>query len=295
MARFPGVYAATITPFTKDLEVDYKAVYDHADWLIHNGVHGLIPAGSLGEYATLSNEERAKLVEVTIEAAAGRVPVMVGAASPSTKSIVEFVQFSKDKGAEGVMALPPINYKPLEREVIAHYQAIANVGLPVIAYNNPRDYPIDLTPDVLKELSKIDNVIGVKEFSADIRRVYDILRETDLEVFIGIDDLGVEGAIAGASGWIAGYVNAMPRESVQVWELASQGKVKEAMDIYKYLLPLFHYDGYPQLAQSIKYTMELVGRPVGETRPPRLPLTDDYKAAVREAYEYAVNRPGVMV
>jgi len=290
MARFPGVYAAIVTPFTETYEVDYVQLREHVDWLIQEGVHGIIPTGSLGEFAVLSHEERAKVIEETIKSAGGRVPVVVGSAAPSTKQAVEWVQFSKEKGAAGVMALPPINYKANEREVIAHYEAIANVGLPVIVYNNPRDYPVDLTPQLLKRLSEFEHIIGVKEFSGDVRRVYDIIRETDLEVLIGVDDLGVEGAVAGATGWIAGFVNALPKESVQVFQLAREGKVKEALDIYRHLLPLFHYDADPRLVQAIKYTMELAGRPAGPSRPPRLPLSDEEKMAVKAAYDYAVNR-----
>jgi len=291
MARFPGVYAAIVTPFTESYEVDYKRLHEHVDWLIQEGVHGIIPTGSLGEYAVLSNEERARVIEVTIEAAAGRAPVVVGAAAPATRTVVELVQFSKEKGAAGVMALPPINYKSSLREVIAHYEAVSSVGLPVIVYNNPRDYPVDLTVDVLKELSRIENVVAVKEFSGDVRRVYDIVRETDLEVLIGIDDLGLEGAIAGATGWIAGFVNAFPKESVELFELARQGNVTEAMKIYRYFLPLLHLDADPMLVQYIKYTMELIGKPAGPARPPRLPLTEEGKEKVRKTLDYFLNRP----
>jgi len=291
MARFPGVYAAIVTPFTESYEVDYKRLHEHVDWLIQEGVHGIIPTGSLGEYAVLSNEERARVIEVTIEAAKGRAPVVVGAAAPATRTVVELVQFSKEKGAAGIMALPPINYKSSLREVIAHYEAIASVGLPIIVYNNPRDYPVDLTVDVLKELSKIENVVAVKEFSGDIRRVHDIIRETDLEVLIGVDDLGMEGPVAGATGWIAGFVNAFPKESVELFELARQGNVTEAMKIYRYFMPLLHLDADPLLVQYIKYTMELVGKPAGPTRPPRLPLTEEGKEKVRKALDYFLNRP----
>ncbi|WP_442601541.1 dihydrodipicolinate synthase family protein [Paenibacillus sp. KN14-4R] len=287
MAKFPGVYVATITPFTNDYEVDYRGIHDHINWLIEQGVHGIIPTGSLGEYATFTREERAKVIETTIEAAAGRVPVVVGSAAPSTKQATEWVRFSMEKGAAGVMALPPINYKPSEAEVIAHYEAVANVGLPVIVYNNPHDYPVDLTPRILKKLAEFDNIVAVKEFSGDIRRMHDVIRETDLELMVGVDDLAMEGAIAGATGWIAGFVNAMPRESVEVFELSQQGKLTEALELFRRLVPLFHYDAGPRLVQAIKYTMELVGRPVGPCRPPRLGLTPEEEVAIKAAFEYA--------
>ncbi|MGE5704122.1 MAG: dihydrodipicolinate synthase family protein [Clostridia bacterium] len=289
MAKFEGVYVAIVTPFTKEYEVDYKRLHELCDWMISQGVHGLVPCGSLGEYASLSVEERTKVVETVVAAAKDRVGVMVGSGAPSTQQAVGWVRQAKEAGAAGVMALPPINYRPLESEVIAHYEALASVGLPIIAYNNPHDYKVDLTPDLLTKLAKIDNIVGVKEFSGDIRRVHDILAKTDLEVMIGVDDLAMEGPLLGATGWIAGVPNALPKEGVELFALSRAGKLQEAMELYRRLLPLFHYDASPQLVQSIKYMMELAGFPVGPTRPPRLPLTEDYYAGIKEAYEFAVS------
>lgn len=290
MPRFEGVYVALVTPFTADYEVDYKRLGELCEWLISQGVHGLVPAGSLGEYATMTEEERARVVETVIAAAAGRVPVVAGSAAPSTKQAVAWVKHAKEAGAAGVMALPPINYRPLEHEVIAHYEAINEVGLPIIAYNNPHDYKVDLTPQLLARLSKLENIVAVKEFSGDIRRVHDILTYTDLEVMIGVDDLSMEGPLFGATGWISGVPNALPKEGVELFGLARQGKVKEATDLYRNLLPLFHFDASPQLVQSIKYMMELAGFPAGPTRPPRLPLPEADYEAIKHAYDLAVNR-----
>jgi len=290
MARFEGVYVAIVTPFTASYEVDYKRLTELCDWLITQGINGLVPTGSLGEYATMTNEERAKVVETVIAASAGRVPVVVGSAAPSTQQAVAWVRHAKESGAAGVMALPPINYKPLEHEVIAHYEALNTVGLPIVAYNNPHDYKIDLTPDLLARLSKFENVVAVKEFSGDIRRVHDILAKTDLEVMIGVDDLAMEGPLFGATGWISGVPNALPKEGVELFNLARQGKLKEASELYRRLLPLFHYDASPQLVQSIKYMMELADFPVGPTRPPRLPLPEADYQGIKKAFDFAVGR-----
>lgn len=289
MPRFEGVYVAIVTPFTAAFEVDYKRLAELCDWLISQGVHGLVPTGSLGEYATLTNEERAKVVHTVIEAAAGRVPVVVGSAAPSTKQAAEWVRHAKDSGAAGVMALPPIQYRPLEHEVIAHYEALNEVGLPMIAYNNPHDYKVDLTPQLLARLSRLEHLVAVKEFSGDIRRVHDILEYTNLDVLIGVDDLAMEGPLMGAVGWISGVPNALPKEGVELFNLARQGKVQEATTLYRRLLPLFHYDASPQLVQSIKYMMDLAGFPVGPTRPPRLPLPESEYEAIQRAFEHAVN------
>ncbi|MED1780664.1 dihydrodipicolinate synthase family protein [Brevibacillus fortis] len=288
MARFEGVYVAIVTPFTTDYEVDYKRLTELCDWLIQEGVDGLVPSGSLGEYATMTGEERAKVIHTVIAAAKGRVPVVVGSAAPSTRQAVEWVQFSKDAGAAGVMALPPINYKPLENEVFAHYEALNTVGLPIIAYNNPHDYKIDLTPDILARLAAFENIVAVKEFSGDVRRMQDILAQTDLEVMVGVDDLVMEGGLIGATGWISGVPNALPKEGVELFRLARAGKLAEAQALYRRLLPLFHYDASPQLVQSIKYMMELANFPVGPTRPPRLPLSEEYYAGIKKAFDYAV-------
>lgn len=287
MAKFNGVFVALVTPFTEDYQVDYDRLTALCNWLIEEGVDGLVPGGSLGEYATLTVEERKKLIETVIKAADGRVPVVVGSGAPSTAQAVQWVQHAKDNGAAGIMALPPINYKPLENEIIEHYKALAEVGLPIIAYNNPKDYPTDLTPSLLAKISKFENVVGVKEFSGDVRRIKEILDKTDLEVMVGVDDLALEGALAGATGWISGVPNALPKEGVELFKLGREGKVKEAQELYKHLLPLFRYDANPQLVQSIKYMMELAGKPVGPTRPPRLPLSTEEYQKIQEAFTYS--------
>jgi len=288
MTRFAGVYVALVTPFTPDCEVDYKRLHELCDWLISQGVDGLVPSGSLGEYATLTNEERAKVIDTVIEAAEGRVPVVVGTAAPSTKQAADWVRYAREAGAAGVMALPPINYRPLEHEVVAHFEAMNSVGLPIIAYNNPLDYKTDLTPDFLAKLSRLENVVAVKEFSGDVRRMLEILEKTDLEVMVGVDNLTLEGAMVGATGWIAGVPNALPKEGVELFNLSRAGKLEEAMALYRRLLPLFRFDASPQLVQSIKYMMELAGFPVGPTRAPRLPLPDAEYEAIRQAYQHAV-------
>lgn len=287
MIRFPGVFVAIVTPFDDKQDVDLKRLKEHADWLIAEGVDGLVPTGSVGEYATLSADERRAVVEAITDVAADRVPVVVGTAAPSTRMAVEWAEHARRSGAAGIMALPPINYKPTEAEVTAHYEALSKVGLPIVAYNNPSDYPVDMKPAFLRKLSGIENVVAVKEFSGDIRRLHDIRRETELELLVGVDDLAMEGGLLGATGWIAGLANVLPRESVRLFKLAREGKREEALALYTRLLPLFHWDASPRLVQAIKYGLELAGRPAGATRPPRLPLTDEEKRLVLEAYEYA--------
>lgn len=289
MNRFAGVYTAIVTPFDDRQELDVPRLKEHVDWLIQEGVEGIVPTGSVGEYASLFPAERATVVEAVVDAAAGRVPVVVGTAAPSTRMAVEWATHAKEAGAYGIMALPPINYKPSEAEVYAHYEALSAVGLPIVVYNNPHDYPTDMKPAFLRKLSAIDNVAAVKEFSGDIRRVHDIRRLTDLEIMVGVDDLSMEGGLLGATGWIAGLTNVLPSASVKMFKLAREGKWEEALPIYRKLLPLFHWDASPRLVQAIKYGLELAGRPMGNARPPRLPLTEEEKADIREAFAYATS------
>ncbi|WP_018923046.1 dihydrodipicolinate synthase family protein [Salsuginibacillus kocurii] len=289
MANFEGVHVALVTPFTTNYEVDYERMTELCNWLIDKGVDGLIPVGSLGEYTTLEDEERAQVVETVIEAANGRVPVVVGTGAPSTSKVIKWAEHAKASGAAGLMALPPINYNPLEEEVIQHFKELSNVGLPVIAYNNPRDYPTDLTPDLLRKISAFENIVSVKEFSGDIRRVHDILDQTNLEVMIGVDDLAFEGAIAGASGWISGVPNILPQEGKKLFEMGQNGAIEDGLRLYRELLPLFHYDAEPQLVQSIKHMMELGDMDCGPTRPPRLPLSKKHYEKIERDFQRAKN------
>jgi 4-hydroxy-tetrahydrodipicolinate synthase len=272
VAEFGGVYVAIATPFTKDYDVDWRTLREHAEWLIAEGVDGLIPTGTCGEYASLTDEERARVVETVLDAARGKVPVVVGVAAPATRQVVHWTEHAREHGAAGVMALPPILYKPRWNEVVAHYTAIDRVGLPIVIYNNPHDTAVDLTADRLEELGRLPHVRAVKEFSQDIRRVTEIFERTTLEVIAGADDLVLECLLAGATGWIAGMANVVPKESVALFRLAREGRWPEAWQLYRRLLPVLRFDSTPRLVQAIKEGIGARGRSLGPTRPPRLPL-----------------------
>lgn len=285
MKRFEGVYVAIVTPFTPDTSgVDYARLAEHVNWLIEKGVHGLVPCGTCGEYAQLSQEERARVVETVIEAADNRVPVIVGVAAPTTAQAVGWVEHARRSGATGVMALPPIGYKPTWAEVVAYYQALSDAGLPIMIYNNTHDNATDLTPNLLHELEQIENIAGVKEFSGDIRRIPEILEKTKLQVLAGADDLALEGLLAGAQGWIAGLANSIPEQCVQLYQEVQAGHLEKATQIYRSILPLMRWDSTSRLVQAIKYSMDLAGQPAGITREPRLQLDEPDRQAVEEAY-----------
>lgn len=280
MPFFEGVYVAAITPFTADNQVDYPRLREHIEWLISQGVHGIVSTGSCGEYAALSDDERARVVEAIAEVCKGRIPVVVGTGASSTQKAVHWAKHGKSCGAAGIMALPPGSYRPNRKELLAWYSALGDVGLPIIAYNNPFDTTVDLTPDFLVELAKIENVAGVKEYSGDVRRIPVIQETTNLEVIVGCDDLALEGLMLGATGWIAGLTNVVAKESMDLYNLARAGDIKNALPLYHDLLQLFRYDSQPTFVQAIKYSFELIGKPVGATRPPRMPLDEADKRVI---------------
>ena len=285
MPHFRGVYVAVITPFTSDDRVDEPRLREHLDWLIECGVHGIVPAGSCGEYAALSDEERARVVEIVSDTCRGRVPVVVGTGASSTRNAVRWAEHARDCGAAGIMALPPSAYRPSRAEVRAWYAALDRVGLPIVAYNNPFDTTVDLVPDLLRELQDLEHLVAVKEYSGDVRRVPVILETTRLDVIVGCDDLALEGLLAGAVGWIAGLTNVVARESMELYRLVEERRVDEAAALYRRLLPLFRYDSRPTFVQAIKLAFDLAGKSAGATRPPRLPLPETDRKEIAAALE----------
>ncbi len=280
MSLFEGVYVAIVTPFTASHEVDYERLEAHARWLLDEGVHGLVPTGTCGEYAQLSAEERARVVETVASVARGRAPLVVGVAAPTTAQVVAWAEHARAQGAAAVMALPPIGYRASWAEVVAHYRAIGSVGLPIVVYNNPYDTGTDLTPERLHALEGVAPVTAVKEFSQDVRRLSEIRERSGMTLIAGADDLVLESMFAGASGWIAGMANIVPAPSLELYDLAAEARWSEAWPLYRRLLPLFRYDTGPRLVQAIKHGLAVVGRPVGDTRPPRLPLEGEDRATI---------------
>ena len=282
-ARFAGVYAATTTPFRADGSVDFGQFGKHCVWLIEEGVAGLIPNGSLGEYEALSDAERAEIVTTAIDAADGRVPVVPGVSAKSGPEARRWAEQAAEAGAAAVMSLPPTAHQPTADEVVAHFTEVARAGLPIIAYNNPFSTRVDLTPPLLARLAGIEQVQGVKEFSQDSRRVAQIREQAPrLEVICGCDDTLAEAMLLGATGWIAGYVNAFPAASVRLFELCAAGEYRAAMDLYRVLLPALRWDADPRFVQAIKLAQEEAGRYGGPVRLPRLPLAAAEEAQARE-------------
>jgi len=291
-APWRGLYTATALPFNDDLSIDYDSYAEHVMWLAANGTDGVCPSGSLGEYQTLTAQERAQVVDVAVEAAPSGFGVMPGVAGYGSLETVRWIEQAARAGAQSVLLLPPNIYRADRESVLGHYREAAKVGLPIVAYNNPHDTKVDLTPDLLAELHAEGLVQAVKEFSGDVRRAYEIAElAPDLEVVIGTDDLVVELGLAGAVGWIAGFSNALPASCVTLFRLATSGDVTDlaaALPIYRDLHSLLRWDSRTEFVQAIKLSMDVAGRKGGACRPPRGALTASTAAAIRGATEAAL-------
>lgn len=288
-----GILVATALPLREapggGLAIDFDAYADHVAWLAANGCDGVVPNGSLGEYQTLSTEERARVVVTALSAAPEGSTVMPGVAAYGADEARRWAEQAAEAGAPAIMLLPPNTYRADHRAVIAHYREVAKVGVPVVAYNNPHDTKVDLVPELLAELFGEGLIVAVKEFSGDIRRYYQITElAPGLDVLAGSDDLVLEMAIAGSPGWIAGYPNALPRACADLWKAAVGGDLATARPLYRSLHPLLRWDSRTEFVQAIKLSMDLVGRHGGPCRAPRLPLTAEHEALVRTATEKAI-------
>ncbi|MFB6961825.1 dihydrodipicolinate synthase family protein [Streptomyces sp. NPDC056309] len=283
-----GVVVATALPYHEDasapagLAVDYDRYAEHCRWLVDNGCHGVGPNGSLGEYSSLTDEERRKVARTAIEAVGDSGTVVVGVHGAGSHQARRWAELAAEDGADGVLCLPPTLYRANRGEILAHFEAVASVGLPVMVYNNPIDTKVDLTPELLAEIAHIDNVVAVKEFSGDVRRVLEIKEQAPgLEVISGADDVVLESLLMGATGWFAGFPNVFPAESARLYDLAVAGKLAEARALYEPLVAAFRWDSRTEFVQAIKLGMEQVGRFGGPCRPPRGPLTPQMREQVQ--------------
>jgi 4-hydroxy-tetrahydrodipicolinate synthase len=284
-----GVLVATALPLREDLSIDFDGYAEHVAWLAASGCNGVTPNGSLGEYQNLDAAERSQVVRSAVAAAPAGFTVMPGVAAYGSAEACRWAQDAADAGCAAVMLLPPNAYRADDRAVVAHYRAVASVGLPVVAYNNPIDTKVDLTPELLARLHGEGLIVGVKEFSGDVRRIYRI-RElaAGLDVLAGADDVVVELVTAGAPGWVAGYPNAFPHSCAEMFAAAAAGDLATALPIYRDLHSLLRWDSRTEFVQAIKLSMDVVGRYGGVCRPPRIALTDEHAQIVREATEKAV-------
>jgi 4-hydroxy-tetrahydrodipicolinate synthase len=289
---------AITTAFDENLNVDHGFVTRHAQWLVGNGCSGIVCLGSLGEAATLGFDEKIAIVRTLVAAVSPAVPVVAAVSALSTAEAVRIAQGAANEGAQGLMILPPYVYQGDWRETRTHIEgALRATALPAMLYNNPVAYGTDFTPTQIAELAdRSANLSAVKESSTDVRRVTAIRALTGerLSIMVGVDDAIVEGIEAGAVGWVAGLVNALPRESVDLFNFAAQGDKRNASELYRWFLPLLRMDTVPKFVQLIKQVQEEAGIGSARVRPPRLQVIGEELAATRQLFANAIaDRPSI--
>ncbi|HET8757143.1 MAG TPA: dihydrodipicolinate synthase family protein [Solirubrobacteraceae bacterium] len=288
--RFPGIIPAVTTPFAASGEVDVAALESNLAALLDAGIHGVVATGTMGEAGSLSTAERRAVVEAVVRAVESRVPVIAGISSGTPAAAIALAADAAEAGASALMMLPPLGYRADADETIAFYRAVTEAaGLPLMAYNNPEASGVDMTPDLIVRLyEEVDGVVAIKECSGDARRIPALLNAAPgLEVLVGGDDWALEGFCAGATGWVTGVADVLPRECVELYDACRAGDLETARAVYARLLPLARFDMTPKLVQYFKAAMDAVGLAGGPTRPPRLPLTDAERAALLDAMAVA--------
>lgn len=278
-----GVFPAACTQFRPDFSLDIAGTLAHIDAMLAAGIHGLVMMGSVGENTTLDPAEKKELLKATVGHVGRRVPVLTGVAEYTTAGACRWAADAAKLGADGLMVLPPMVYLSDRRETIAHFRAVAEAtDLPIMVYNNPPAYKVDITPEMFAELADEPRFACIKESSDNPRRITDIINLTGdrYVIFAGVDDLFLECLMLGAVGWVSGLVNAFPRENRLIWDLASAGKWKEALAIYRWYTPLLHLDTHVKLVQYIKLAAAECGYGTDLCRPPRLPLAGEERDRV---------------
>jgi 4-hydroxy-tetrahydrodipicolinate synthase len=270
-----GVFPAVTTQFRKDQSLDLDATAKHVEALIDSGVAGLVMLGSLGENTALEPDEKRRVMELAIKTARGRVPVLSGVAETSTAAACRYARDMEKLGADGLMVLPAMVYKADPRETLAHFRAVARSGgLPILVYNNPISYGVDITPAMFEQLADEKTLVAIKESSGDVRRITDIVNAVGdrYALFCGVDDLILDAVMLGAVGWVAGLGLAFPRENQHLWELMTAGQWDKARQVYRWYTPLLHLDTHVKFVQYIKLAIQERGLGVEWTRAPRLPI-----------------------
>ncbi len=292
-----GVFPALMTEFKQDESLDLEATARHIESCLEAGCEGLVMLGTLGENSSLAPDEKEAVLRCAVEAAAGRVPVLSGVAEYTTELGIAHAKRAERAGCAGLMALPCMVYEQDEREALAHFESLAAASdLPIMIYNNPVSYKVDLSPEAFLKLAKSETIVAVKESSHDSRRVTDMINVCGdrYVLFCGVDDLVLENLLFGAVGWVAGLVNAFPRESVALYRLAKAGRVDEALVLYRWFMPLLHLDVDKKLVQFIKLANQIAGEGAEWVRRPRMTLVGAERERVASIVETAIsNRPSV--
>lgn len=291
-----GVFPAVCTQFHDDYSLNVPGTLAHIDAMLAAGVHGLVMMGSVGENTTLEPHEKKELLKATVAHVRKRVPVLVGVAEYTTAGACRWAADAAKLGADGLMVLPPMVYKSDDRESVAHFRAVAKAtDLPIMIYNNPPAYKVDVTPEMFAEMADEPKFAALKESSDNPRRITDIVNLTKdrYVIFAGVDDLVVECFALGAVGWVSGLVNAFPHENRLLWDHLLAGRWKEALAVYRWYTPVLHLDTHVKLVQYIKLASAECGYGTELCRPPRLPLVGAEREHVLKLIRTAIaTRPG---
>ncbi|HEU4553613.1 MAG TPA: dihydrodipicolinate synthase family protein [Chitinophaga sp.] len=293
--EWKGIFPAITTKFTANDELDLPLFEQNLKAQLNAGIDGIILGGSLGEASTLTSAEREILVKFTVEKVAGSIPVVLNIAEGATAEAVKLAQLAQTWGAKGLMLLPPMRYKSDERETAAFFKSVAaSTDLPIMIYNNPVDYKVNVTPEIFEELAACKNVQAVKESTRDVSNVTRMINRfgSRYKILCGVDTLALEEMVLGATGWVGGLVCAFPAETVAIYRLVKAGRVAEALDIYRWFLPLLELDLHPKLVQYIKLAETRVGMGSEYVRAPRLTLAGREREQVLSLIDTALaNRP----
>jgi 4-hydroxy-tetrahydrodipicolinate synthase len=296
-SNWSGVFPAAVTLFRDDESLDLEATVGHVVRMIDAGVQGMVMLGTVGENCSLSHEEKLSVLRATVDRVAGRVPVLTGVAECTTHAACSFARDAEKIGVDGLMVLPGMVYKSDTRETIAHFRAVAGASeLPILIYNNPVSYGVDVRPELFAELADLWNVVAIKESSEDPRRITDLrnLYGDRFLLFAGVDDLALESVLLGADGWVSGLVNAFPDENRRLWELATSAQYEKARELYRWYTPLLHLDTHPKLVQYIKLAMSVRGFGSETVRAPRLTLAGEERQRIVNLVRSAIEaRPDV--
>jgi dihydrodipicolinate synthase/N-acetylneuraminate lyase len=297
MVKWKGVFPALTTQFKKDQSLDVEATARHLEALIKGGIHGVILLGSVGENTALEPEEKLTVLREMLPVAAGRIPVLSGVSEYTTAMACRYAKNAEKLGLDGLMVLPAMVYKADRRELLTHFRTVARAsGLPIMIYNNPVSYNVDLLPEDFVELQNEPTLVSIKESSNDVRRLTDIFNLVGNRyiMFCGVDDLVLESILLGAQGWVSGLVNAFPEENRALWDLATSGQWKEARELYRWYTPLLHLDTKVKLVQYIKLAMAECGLGSEMVRAPRLPLEGAERAEILGIIRHALaTRPAL--
>ena len=278
-----GVCPAVPTQFKDDFSLDLPATQKHVEALLENGVHGLVMLGTIGENCSLSLDEKVQVLKATKEVGGDRVPLLNGVAEFTTQGACDTARAAEAAGVDGLMVMPAMVYNADARETTNHFRTVAgSMSLPIMCYNNPPVYRVDLTPEMFQEMADVENIVCIKEASGDVRRITDLFNALGDRyiIFSGLDDVALESILLGCTGWISGLVDAFPRENRLLWDAAMAGDWQRALEVYRWYMPMLHFDSHPKLVQYIKITCAEMGYGTETVRAPRMTLVGEERERI---------------